>query len=246
MFYFFSNESILINEAPEIDHKLMYQKRKGKTGLKNMGNTCFMNSVLQCIIHTPSIKEHFLSDPQNELHQNGKELKEIFSKFVKSMWSGKDEWIEPFELKMKINELNEKYIELLQYDAAEFLQFFLFSLHEDLNKVIEKPYIPSENVFGVDLELASKKCWEDFKKREDSFIIDQFYSQFLSCFKCMTPQCRNQSIYFHNYFLLPLEISNAHNISQQLENFSNPSFINQWSKKFTFSTFIFNFLSQKK
>lgn len=39
------------------------EKRVGMTGLKNLGNTCFMNSTLQVLFNTPEIKDFFLRAP---------------------------------------------------------------------------------------------------------------------------------------------------------------------------------------
>jgi len=33
----------------------------GYCGLANLGNSCYMNSVLQCIFYVPSIRDHFLN-----------------------------------------------------------------------------------------------------------------------------------------------------------------------------------------
>lgn len=67
------------------------RKRYG-AGLSNLGNTCFMNSTLQCLAHTPPLRQYFLTgefrrdlNPNNPLGTGG-ELAVEFSKLLNEMW----------------------------------------------------------------------------------------------------------------------------------------------------------------
>lgn len=81
-----------------------------------------------------------------------------------------------------------------QHDSQELLAFLLDGLHEDLNRIKKKPYIEEKESDGRPDEVVAREAWNDYKKRNDSIIVDHFHGQLKSTLIC--PKCRKVSVKF--------------------------------------------------
>lgn len=65
---------------------------RGLTGLKNLGNTCYMNSIIQCVSNNTAFVIYFCVDHYKiDLHCENKtkgEVAEEMAAVVKTLWSG--------------------------------------------------------------------------------------------------------------------------------------------------------------
>jgi ubiquitin carboxyl-terminal hydrolase 4/11/15 len=93
-----ANEAITPPATEEaVETVTVRTKRKRATGLGNLGNTCFMNSSLQCLAHTAPLREYFLSgEYKRDLNKDnplgtGGELATEFADLLVEMWCMKQE-----------------------------------------------------------------------------------------------------------------------------------------------------------
>ncbi|XP_052211604.1 ubiquitin carboxyl-terminal hydrolase 9-like [Diospyros lotus] len=187
----------------------MKADRGGFAGLQNLGNTCFMNSSIQCLVHTPPLVKYFLQDYTDEINRQNPlglhgELALAFGELLRKLWSSGRTPIAPRAFKGKLARFAPQFSGFNQHDSQELLAFLLDGLHEDLNRVKQKPYIETKDYDGCPDEEVADECWRYHRARNDSIIVDVCQGQYKSTLVC--PVCSKISITFDPFMYLSLPL----------------------------------------
>ncbi|XP_037316432.1 ubiquitin carboxyl-terminal hydrolase 15-like isoform X3 [Pungitius pungitius] len=185
-------------------------ERSGLCGLSNLGNTCFMNSAVQCLSNIPPLTEYFLKDKftdelnkDNPLGMKG-EIAKAYADLIKQLWSGKFSYVTPRPFKTQVGRFAPQFSGYQQQDSHELLAFLLDGLHEDLNRIRQKPYIQLKDANGRPDKVVAEEAWENHVKRNDSIIVDIFHGLFKSTLVC--PVCSKVSVTFDPFCYLTLPL----------------------------------------
>ena len=218
-------------------------ENRGLTGLGNLGNTCFVNSTLQCISHS-----YLLNDFLNKKTYR-KRINKIPESLLLLEWDKLRElmWSENCIIKpagfisavQKVANLKNKdiFTGYAQNDLTEFLTFLLSSFHEAIKREVEM------NIKG-NIENSKDKlaitCYEMMKNmysKEYSEFLNMFYGIHVSEIKSKESDYTNASP--EPFFMLNIPIDETKTLQGCIELYTQKEILDGNNK-------IFNDKTEKK
>ena len=176
---------------------------RGKVGLHNLGNSCYLSSCLQCLAHIIPLTTYFLSNEYvKEINEGNRDgtgglLVKEYCELLKQLWFGAVPSVSPTTFKKLLGHLNAEYAGFQQQDVHELVNYLIDKFHEDLNRVRVKPYTEKPEGNGTNDDLISKDAWKLHSSRENSIVQDIVGGQIRSQLTC--PDCKKVSVSF-DYF----------------------------------------------
>uniref|UniRef100_A0A672M5T1 Ubiquitin carboxyl-terminal hydrolase n=1 Tax=Sinocyclocheilus grahami TaxID=75366 RepID=A0A672M5T1_SINGR len=110
-------------------------KPRGLTGMKNIGNSCYMNAALQALSNCPSLTQFFLDCSGLVRTDKKPALCKSYQKLISELWHKKrPSYVVPTSLFHGIKLVNPMFRGYAQQDTQEFLRCLMDQLHEELKE----------------------------------------------------------------------------------------------------------------
>ncbi|SCV03975.1 LAMI_0H12442g1_1 [Lachancea mirantina] len=225
-------------------------------GLVNLGNSCYMNCIVQCLLGSRELCRIFLDDSyKNHVNLNSKlgskgVLATYFSKLIHVMYNqalmiktkrlptNERTAVQPSHFKVACGSINSLFKSSSQQDCQEFCQFLLDGLHEDLNQCGANPPLKELSREAEDMReklpvrIASSIEWERYLTTDFSVIVDLFQGQYSSQLKCQV--CNKTSTTYQPFSVLsvPVPFGNRCTILDSFSEFTKVEVLDkdeQWS-----------------
>ena len=160
-------------------------------GLKNRGNTCYLNTSIQCLNNLSLLSDYFITNKHipdlnnrcNELNgikPNEVKLSKEFGKLIKAIQYSNSPSIDPKSIHELIQNIDDKFEGYEQQDSQEILAFILDNLHEGLKYDVEISYSGKTENHLDEIVIESINNWKNDLKCKYSIIAELFFGQFIN------------------------------------------------------------------
>ena len=173
-------------------------KDKGLTGIVNLGNTCFINTTLQCLSHTYELNKFLESDYKHLLNKDKCRILEEYNELRELMWS-KNCIISPGKFLKSIHDIAEEkgrdiFTGFAQNDLPEFLFFIIDCFHEAIQREVDMEIKGSSVNKKDDLAIKCYTMMKNMYSKEYSEILKLFYGIHVSSiYYKETGKCSSQT-----------------------------------------------------
>lgn len=205
---------------------------KGLCGLLNLGNKCYMNSILQCLFNSLKLTDYILStnykdDIDFKNKKNEQYVLQSYVTLLNHVWDS-NQLIKPKTFIENFSKFHKKYYSLQQQDSHECLMYILDILHKSLSYQVEIEIKGDVHTRTDTLMKKSLETWKTFYEKEYSFIIETFYGNIINNVKCLN--CNVSEEIFEPYNNISLSIQDTNSSLQNCldDYFQNNHVIDNW------------------
>jgi ubiquitin carboxyl-terminal hydrolase 8 len=199
------------------NHSLVQKKdtfiKKGLCGLTNLGNKCFLNSIIQCLSHTLKLTDYLLSNKhvEDDPEQLNKRKEEHFLlisyvQLLINLWDT-NQVIKPKSFVENLSKFIKKYFTLQQQDSHECLLFILELLHKALSYEIDVDIQGDVQNERDALMKQSLESWKHFYEKKYSILIELFNGLLYNKINCTN--CQSQENVFEPYNHISIDIPDS-------------------------------------
>ena len=193
----------------QFENPLNPNSNQKKAGLQNLGQTCYMNSTLQCLSNIYDLTNHLLKR-YGTYDIEKQPLTVAYSSLLSNLFNSKEQYIVPSTFKEIIGILNPMFEGNHAADAKDLLFFLIEKLHQELNTLKSNQ---SENTpidFAQQEEDSKNESTmltsflNDFNSNYNSKLSQIFYGITRSKMKCHN--CQIEKFSFQTFNLLIFQL----------------------------------------